>query len=172
MRFRGDLGFVSPCRNLLSIPILTSRGKSDQCPRGKGNKSASVSSSSHHKQMGGEHWRSYRTEPMFIRVTAPPQASRGPWGMLQAREEPFGGLEMWGRSVLSPAAETMKIHLAVNNHLHFFLTPPRLTLTARGGNIKGNEGCFHVWAFVSMLPHRTAQHSECCSRLPSFFFRG
>lgn len=133
VRFRGDLGFTSPCWNLLSILISTNRCKSDQCLHGRGNKSASVSSSSHHKHMGGEHRRRDRTEPVFIWVTAPPQAWWRPWGMLQARlgakkpgEEPFGGLERWGQSMLSPAAERWKfISLSIITFISFFFfTPP------------------------------------------------
>lgn len=71
----------------------------------------------------------------------------GPWGMLQARLRARGGKknslsESWGQPGFKFTVVTMKIHLAVNNHLHF--TPPAFTRGAQAGNMKWNEGHFNV----------------------------
>lgn len=71
-----------PCQSLLSILILTNSCKSHWFLSGKGNKSLSMSSTSHHKHMGGGP---DRIEPVFIPVSPQPRASRVPRGMLQAR---------------------------------------------------------------------------------------
>lgn len=91
-----------------SILMLTNCCKSDQCLHGKRNKSQSMSSSSHHKRMGGEPWWRDWIEPLFIPVSPQPQASQGPPGMLQAclaarkREEVFWRAGGCGQCVKSP----------------------------------------------------------------------
>lgn len=124
-----------------SILMLTDCWKSDQCLHGKGNKSPSMSSSSHHKRMGGKSWWRDWIEPVFIPVSPQPQASQGPPGTLRAclgareREESFGRLEG------AATAMAMKIHLTVNNHLCFPLTWQE---KLKEGNERGNEGHFDV----------------------------
>lgn len=119
-----------------SILMLTNCCKSDQCLHGKGNKSLSMSSSSHHKHMGGEPWWRDWIEPVLILVSPQPQASQGPRGTLLAclgakkREESFGSLERWGQSIVSLPQWWWKfISLSI---ITFVFLPPDMRSSRRG----------------------------------------